>query len=171
MGCISNFLNKFLNKEETKTECEKNVIYSPLKGEAMELKKVSDATFADELLGKGFAINPSEGKLVAPFNGKIVTLFPTKHAICIVSDDGIELLIHIGFNTVELNGKYYKEHVKEGDTVSKGQTLMTFDIKGIKNSGYETTTPIVITNSDNYKNISVLKTGDIVFGDKSIKVE
>ncbi len=171
MSFINEFFKKILSKEETKTECEKDIIYSPLKGEAIELKKVHDQTFANELLGKGFAINPSEGKVVAPFDGKIATLFPTKHAICIVSNDGIEVLIHIGFNTVELNGKYYKEHVKEGDTVSKGQTLVTFDIKGIKNAGYEITTPIVITNTDNYTNISVLKTGDIDFGDKSIKVE
>ena len=171
MSSISGFFKKFLSKEEPKTECEKNTIYSPLKGEAIELKKVSDPTFAGELLGKGFAINPSEGKLVAPFDGKVASLFPTKHAICLVSNDGIEVLIHIGFNTVELDGKYYKEHVKEGATVSKGQTLVTFDIKGIKNAGYETTTPVVITNSDNYTNISVLKTGNIDFGDKAMKVE
>lgn len=171
MSYISGFFKKFLYKEEQKTECEKNTIYSPLKGEAIELKKVSDTTFADELLGKGFAVNPSEGKIVSPFEGKVVSLFPTKHAICLVSNDGIEVLIHIGFNTVELDGKYYKEHVKEGDTVSKGQALITFDIKGIKKAGYETTTPVVITNSDNYTNISMLKIGDIDFGDKAIKLE
>lgn len=157
--------------EKVNEDTEKNVIYCPLKGEGIELEKVNDPTFAQGLLGQGFAVNPKEGKVVAPFDGKIATLFPTKHAIGIVSNDGLEVLIHIGLNTVELDGKYYETHVKEGDTVSKGQTLVTFDIDKINKAGYETTTPVLVTNSDDYEKVSVIKTGDVDFMDKVIKAE
>lgn len=162
-----------INKEKLEIPeiIEKNVIYCPLKGEGIELEKVNDPTFAQGLLGQGFAVNPKEGKVLAPFDGKIVTLFPTKHAVGIVSNDGLEVLIHIGLNTVELDGKYYETHVKEGDVVSIGQTLVTFNIDKINKAGYETTTPVLVTNSDDYEKVSVIKTGDVDFMDKVIKAE
>lgn len=158
-------------KKEKSETTEKNVIYCPLKGEGIELEKVNDPTFAQGLLGQGFAVNPKEGKVLAPFDGKIATLFPTKHAIGIVSNDGLEVLIHIGLNTVELNGKYYETYVKEGDVVSIGQTLVTFNIDKINKAGYETITPVLVTNSDDYEKVSVIKTGDVDFMDKVIKAE
>lgn len=128
-------------------------IISPLEGNVIPLENVSDEAFSGGLLGKGIAIEPTSGKVFAPFDGKIETLFETKHAIGMVSDSGCEVLIHIGFNTIQLNGKYFNAHVKEGDIVKKGQLLIEFDINAIKKAGYSVTTPVIITNTDKFKDI------------------
>lgn len=140
---------------------EQNTIYSPLHGTAIALHEVKDDTFANEVLGKGMAIIPKEGTVVAPFNGTVETLFETKHAIGLMSEDGIELLIHIGINTVELNGTHYTAHVSEGESIKAGQLLISFDKAGIQQAGYDITTPIIITNSDDYDTITVIKTGEV----------
>lgn len=140
---------------------EKNTIYAPLKGEAIPLKKVNDVTFAGEVLGKGMAIVPTEGKVVAPFDGIVESVFDTKHAIGLSSTDGVEVLIHVGINTVELDGKFYESHVEVGSTIKAGQTLLTFDINKIKKAGYDVTTPVIVTNSDDYSEVIVEKTGNI----------
>ncbi|WP_194843156.1 PTS sugar transporter subunit IIA, partial [Paenibacillus polymyxa] len=98
-------------------------------------------------------IEPSEGKVVAPFDGKIVSLFPKKHAIGLLSDDGVEILIHIGLNTVKLNGKYFEAHVEEGQRITKGQTLITFDLEKIREEGYVTQTPVIVTNTYSYADV------------------
>ncbi len=128
-------------------------IVSPLKGKVVELSKVDDPTFAGELLGKGVAVIPDEGKVTAPFSGKIEALFPTKHAIAIVNDEGVEMMIHIGIDTVKLDGKFYEAHVAQGDTVEKGDTLITFDIEEITKAGYQVITPVIITNSDAFEKV------------------
>ena len=110
-------------------QAEKNTVYSPLKGNVIPLEEVKDETFAAGILGQGVGIEPSEGKVVSPVKGKIETLFDTKHAVGITSEDGVELLIHVGLNTVELGGKYYTAHVAEGDSVEAGQVLLTFDME------------------------------------------
>lgn len=140
---------------------EQNTIYSPLHGTAIALHEVKDDTFANEVLGKGMAIIPKEGTVVAPFNGTVETLFETKHAIGLMSEDGIELLIHIGINTVELNGTHYTAHISEGESIKAGQLLISFDKAGIQQAGYDITTPIIITNSDDYDTITVIKTGEV----------
>ena len=129
---------------------KREVIYSPIKGEVKALDQVQDAAFATGVLGKGVAIIPEEGKVVAPFDGTVMTLFPTKHAIGMVSDNGCELLIHVGLNTVQLEGKYFEALVKQGDKFKKGQTLLTFDIENITKEGYCLETPVVITNYSDY---------------------
>lgn len=129
------------------------VITSPIKGEMIPLKDVQDAAFSTEAMGKGVAIEPSEGKVVAPFDGKIVSLFPKKHAIGLLSDDGVEILIHIGLNTVKLNGKYFEAHVEEGQRITKGQTLITFDLEKIREEGYVTQTPVIVTNTYSYADV------------------
>lgn len=151
-------MRRFEKKEEAteikrKIEIKKSTVSSPIKGTVIELSEVKDEAFASEALGKGVAIEPSEGKVVAPFDGTIMTLFPTKHAIGIVSDDGIEVLVHIGLNTVELNGKYFEAHVKQDDKVRKGQVLVTFDLQSIRKEGYVTQTPIIITNTQEYSEV------------------
>ncbi len=138
-------------KEEEKVQGEELV--SPIKGEVIQLKDVSDAVFASEAMGKGIAILPTEGKAVAPANGVISTLFKTKHAIGILTDNGAEVLIHIGVDTVQLEGKYFTAHVKQGDVVKAGDLLVEFDIEGIKAEGYDVVTPVIITNTPNYNEI------------------
>ncbi|MNC59905.1 PTS system glucose-specific EIICBA component [compost metagenome] len=115
-------------------------------------------------MGKGFAIIPSEGKVVAPFDGIVVVISKTKHAVALVSDNGMELLIHVGIDTVKLKGNHFNLAVQVGDQVQKGDTLMVFDKEEIKNLGYDLTTSIVVTNSDRYPNIQ-LKTGNVTYGD------
>lgn len=136
-------------------------IYSPLKGEAIRLSEVPDDTFANEILGKGMAVIPSEGMVVSPVDGEVSTLFDTLHAIGVTGDNGVELLIHVGINTVELEGKYYKALVKQGDKVTKGQPLLEFDIDGIRGAGYNTVTPVIITNSDEYDDVEQVVSGNV----------
>lgn len=150
---------------------EKDKVYSPLKGKAIALTEVKDETFAAGVLGQGFAVVPEAGKVVAPFNGKVTTLFETKHAVGVTSDSGIEVLIHVGLNTVALEGKYFTAFVKEGDVVHRGQTLLTFDQKAIAEAGYDTTTPVIVTNADDYAAVDVLRQGKVNFGEEVLRAE
>lgn len=134
----------------------KEIIFSPLKGKLLKLKDSKDEAFGSESLGKGALIIPQEGKAVSPINGTVSTVTPTLHAIGLTSDSGIEILIHIGINTVELNGKYFKSNLKEGDKVSIGDTLLEFDIDSIVKEGYSIESPIIIVNTDEY--LDVLET-------------
>ena len=131
----------------------KITIASPLKGEIVPLTEVKDETFASEMMGKGIAINPTEGKVVSPINGIVQMIFKTKHAIGLKSEDGAEILIHIGMDTVQLDGKHFIAHVKDGDKVKVGDTLVEFDMDAIKKEGYELVTPVIITNTMEYLEI------------------
>lgn len=131
----------------------KITIASPLNGEIVPLKEVKDETFASEMMGKGIAINPTEGKVVSPINGTVQMIFKTKHAIGLKSEDGAEILIHIGMDTVQLDGKHFTAHVKDGDKVKVGDTLVEFDMDAIKKEGYELVTPVIITNTMEYLEI------------------
>lgn len=153
-----------------KIETEKDTVYSPIKGEVIALSDVKDETFAGEVLGKGIGIVPAEGKVYAPFDGEVTTLFDTKHAVGLSTEDGLEILIHVGINTVELDGKGYTAHVAEGDKVSCGDLLLTVDLDAIKKAGYDTTTPVIVTNSDDYSEVNALKTGDTAVSEAVIKV-
>ena len=154
---------KSLPKEEKAetVQTEKNTVYSPLTGKAIPLTEVNDSTFAGEVLGKGAAVIPEKGEVCAPFDGTVETVFETKHAIGLRSDDGVELLIHIGVNTVELEGKYYETHVNEGDRITAGQLLVSFSMEDIRKAGYDITTPVIVTNSDDYQEVCQEKTGEI----------
>ena len=161
------------NVEEQKTtiSTEEITIYSPLNGEIKELKEVNDPTFAGGMLGQGIAIIPSEGKLYAPFDGKVNLVFDTKHAIGLENAAGAEMLIHIGLETVNLNGKYFTPKVKAGDAVKKGDLLVEFDLNEIKKE-YETVTPVLITNADCFSSIQAIKiTGNIKVGEEILKAE
>ena len=144
-------------------------VYSPLKGQAVLMADVPDETFASDVLGMGAAVEPAEGKVVAPADGEVSTLFDTHHAIGLTLDNGMEMLIHVGINTVELNGEGYAAHVSEGDRVVRGQTLLTFDIPLIKSKGYQTVTPVIITNADDYSDIHKAAEGSVEFLDKLIE--
>ena len=135
------------------------------------MKKVNDPTFAGGMLGQGIAIIPSEGNLYAPFDGKVNLVFDTKHAIGLENAAGAEMLIHIGLETVNLNGKYFTPKVKVGDAVKKGDLLVTFDLNEIKKE-YETVTPVLITNADSFSSIETLKTVGIVkVGEEILKAK
>jgi len=162
---IMGFMKLFQNKPKEK------VIFSPLNGQVIPLSNVKDPVFADGILGKGVAILPSEGRLVSPVNGTILNVFPTLHAIGIQSDDGLEILIHLGFDTVELEGKYFKSNISEGDKVSAGDLLIEFEVEEIKKAGYDITTPIVVTNSDQYEAIEAMPEENIKAGEKLIIIK
>ncbi|MGN0709938.1 MAG: PTS glucose transporter subunit IIA, partial [Anaerovoracaceae bacterium] len=134
-------------------------------GRMMLMNEVDDDAFASASLGYGAAIEPSEGKLYSPVDGEVSMLFDTKHAIGIETEGGAEILIHVGIDTVKLNGQYFEAHVSEGDTVKRGDLLLTFDMDAIKAAGYKLTTPIIITNTDDYSQILPLKTGEVHVGD------
>lgn len=145
-----------------------DVIYSPLHGEMIELLKVNDPAFSSESMGKGVAIKPKEGKLYSPVSGKIRFIFDTKHAIGIEGENGVELLIHVGIDTVELKGKYFESHIKEGDIVKVGDLLLDFEWIEIEKSGYDPITMIIITNTDKYSKILEESTKDVQPGNKII---
>ncbi len=132
-------------------------VCSPLNGELVELAKVPDATFADGILGQGVAILPSEGRLYSPVDATVASVFDTKHAISLVTDSGAEMLIHVGLETVALNGKHFSPKVKDGDRVKAGDLLLEFDLDAIKKE-YKTFTPVLVTNADDFASIDVVRT-------------
>jgi PTS system beta-glucosides-specific IIC component len=138
---------------ELSEKCRKEVIACPLSGTVMALDQVKDAAFANGTLGQGVAVSPTEGKVTAPFDGTVMMLFPTKHAVGLMSDNGCEVIIHIGMDTVQLNGKYFEAHVKEGDKVKKGDLLITFDKDAIEKEGYSLDTPVLVTNTKDYMEV------------------
>ena len=148
-----------------------DVIGAPLKGEAVPSTEVNDPTFAEEMLGKGMAIKPAEGKVYAPFDGEVALVFDTKHAVSLVSAKGTEVLIHVGLDTVMLKGEHYTAHVETGATVKKGDLLLEFDMEAIKAAGYDTITPIVICNTDDYKDIVRTTGKQVEPGDTVMELE
>lgn len=140
---------------------EKKLVFSPIKGKVISLKEVPDETFASEILGKGIAISPEEGKVFAPFDGEVVSVFDTLHAYGLRSDDGVEVLIHIGLETVRLEGKGFTAHVKQGDKISRGDLLVEMDLDLIQKEGYEIVTPIVFSNSDQIEIIEYTKNNEV----------
>ncbi len=157
--------------EQNQTTSENKIVYSPIKGKVIPLNTVKDETFAGEYLGKGVAIQPEQGRVVAPFDGKVTVVMDTKHAIGITSNNGIEILIHVGMDTVQLNGKYYQTHVKIDDEVKKGDLLLTFEKENIIAEGYEITTPVVITNTADFKQINALTDKQAEEGDEVITLQ
>lgn len=145
-------------------------ICAPLTGKAVALSEVSDPTFGEEILGKGAAVIPADGKVVSPVNGTVETVFDTLHAIGLKSEDGVEILIHIGLDTVKLNGKYFKAHVKNGDKVKVGTLLVEADLEGIKKEGYDVITPVIVSNSFDYGDVLAVTGQEVKAGDDLLKV-
>lgn len=145
-------------------------IVAPVAGKVINLKELKDAAFAEGALGTGLGILPTDGHFYAPVNGTVTTLFPTLHAIGITSDSGVEVLVHIGLDTVQLEGKGFKAHVKQGDHVSVGQPLVDVDLDVVKKAGYETQTPIVITNTRDLLDVLPVGEGNVTAGDEIIKI-
>lgn len=143
-------------------------VAAPVSGEVKDLSEVEDEAFSSGALGKGFAIVPSEGKVFAPVDGTVSTFFPTGHAIGLLSDGGTEVLIHVGMDTVKLNGKGFTPKVQQGAKVKKGDLLLEFDIDLIKKEGYSVVTPVIITNSDDYADVVPTDAKQIKHGDDAI---
>lgn len=144
---------------------------APAKGELIHLDKVSDPVFSQKLMGDGFAVNPSANEIVAPIGGVIGTVFPTKHALMITSDHGLEVMLHLGIDTVELKGKPFEVFVSEGDTVKTGQKLATMDLQQIKDSGKDTSIMAIITNSDAVKDMGTFDEKAVDTGDEVLKID
>ena len=152
-------------------EFSSSTIASPLEGNVKELSTIEDEVFSSGMLGKGVAIEPDNGDVVSPVAGLVTTVFPTKHAIGLTSDDGVEILIHIGMDTVGLNGEAFESFVKQNDRVKKGDLLVRADLSKIKAAGLPIITPVVITNSDTYREIIVSHDGKISKGQEIITVK
>lgn len=130
--------------------------YAPMAGKAVPITEVPDPTFAEGMLGNGIAIEPADGKVYAPCNATVDMMFTTGHAVSLVSDTGAEILIHVGLETVSLEGKPFKVHVANGDKVKKGQLLIEVDLQAVKNAGLPTITPMVICNTDSYPTFNTI---------------
>ena len=145
----------------------KKQILAPAEGKCVPMSEVNDPTFSQEILGKGIAIIPAVGKVYAPADGEVTMVFETKHALSVKTSDGAELIIHIGLDTVNLQGKYFNAHVAAGDKVKAGDLLMEFDIDKIKEAGYDVITPVIVCNTPDYPNMVChtgidVKPGDVV---------
>lgn len=145
-------------------------IASPITGEVISIKEVNDQTFASEMLGKGAGIKPAEGKVIAPADGEITIVFPTKHAVSMLADNGAEILIHIGLDTVNLKGEHFTSHVEVGQKVKTGDLLLEFDVEKIAEAGYDTTSPVLVCNPDTFAGFENIKFGAVEAGEDIIKL-
>lgn len=136
-----------------------HTLYAPLTGTVIPLEEVPDETFSAGILGQGLAIRPDEPTVYAPFDGTVIQTVDSKHAVGLRSADGMEVLIHVGIDTVDMNGQGFTLYCKEGDTVKRGQRLLTFDPKAVEAAGHPTVTVVIVTNSDDYQAVKTLKTG------------
>lgn len=159
-------------KEETKAAKERPaakaeaVICSPMKGQLVPLAEVNDPVFSSGMLGSGMAVKPSDGKLYAPADGTIVTISDTLHAVGMQADNGAELLMHMGIDTVELKGKYFKAYKKTGDHVKRGELILEFDCEAVAKAGYDTITPILLSNTSQFGEVVLAQPGQVNVGDR-----
>lgn len=155
----------FGKKEETPASID---VHSPLTGRMLNLEEVPDPVFSQKMMGDGIAVEPEEGKVVSPVNGEIVQVFPTKHAVGIKAENGAEILIHIGLETVSMNGEGFEAHVSEGKKVKVGDPLVTFDIDLVKEKAKSTITPVIITNGDDMGEIAKQEAGEVTAGQSKV---
>lgn len=155
-----------VKEETTEKSAEDDGLYAYATGQMISMEEVKDSTFAQKMLGDGFAILPEEGEVCAPVNGTVSSVFDTKHAICLISDGGVEILIHIGIDTVNLQGKHFTAYVKDGDVVKAGQPLVSFELEKVKQAGYDTVIPMVFTDPDHQPDISKMKMRRVTHGEK-----
>ncbi|OOE14852.1 PTS sugar transporter subunit IIA [Fictibacillus arsenicus] len=157
--------NKLFGKKEVKKE---ETIIAPLTGKIVSIEEVPDPTFSQKMMGDGIAIEPTEGVVVSPVDGEIVQFFHTKHAIGIQSESGAEILIHVGLETVNMNGEGFEGHVNVGDKVKAGDKLLSFDLDLIKEKAASTVTPIVITNGDAVESLDKRAASEAIKGETSL---
>lgn len=161
-------LDKLKNKTEKPVDM---AIYAPLTGEIQALSEVNDPVFAQEMMGPGLAIYPTVGKVYAPCDGEVLTVFRTKHAITFKGLNGAEIIVHVGLETVGLDGQHFDAHVTDGQKVNKGDLLLTFDLEAIKQAGFDLITPVIVTNANDYTTVVPAKSGPVVHGESFINLE
>lgn len=160
MGFLKNFLGKTGGMQ----------IFAPCAGKLLPLREVKDPTFSTGILGQGVAIVPSDGRFYAPADGTVATVFPTGHAAAIRTTDGAEVLLHIGLDTVKLKGKYFTIHAEEGQQVKKGDLLLEADLEAVSAAGYDTITPIIISNFEVFEKIETSGAGEVSVGDEILRL-
>ena len=158
---------------DRKAENSKNTITlsAHMNGRFVPLENVQDEAFSSKVLGEGAAIEPEEGKLYSPCDGKVEMVFDTGHAVSLVSENGCEILLHIGIDTVKLNGKFFKTHVSDGQEIHKGDLLISFELDEIRKAGYQTTTPMIICNTDDYETVEIVSAEHVTAGNKIIEIK
>ena len=174
LGLIFPLLFGYKGKNDTsfaQKTIKPEAITSPIKGNVIPLTEVNEPLFATNTVGEGVAIQPAEGKVYAPADGEVTTLFPTKHAIGVTTTNGAEILIYVGIDTIKLNGKYFKAYAKQGDQVKQGDLLLEFDMENIEKSGFETITPVVITNTAEYTKVNITTETSVSTEDKLMNLE
>jgi PTS system beta-glucosides-specific IIC component len=159
-----------VEKKTTAGGNEIRKIVSPMKGTVKALSEAKDEAFSSGALGQGVAIEPAEGKLYAPCDGTIETFFPTGHAIGMKTASGVEILVHVGMDTVEMNGDGFTPKAKQGDTVKQGDLLLEFDIEKIQAAGHSILSPVVITNTDDFADVVPAEAGAVNAGDEIITI-
>lgn len=147
---------------------EQEKILSPVAGKAVPLSEVSDPVFSQEILGKGIAVIPSDGNFLAPISGEVIVMFDTGHAVSIKGDNGAEIIVHIGLDTVQLKGQYFTIHAKQGDRVQAGDLLITADLEKIRAAGYDVITPVIICNTPDFPNLVCHTGNEVKAGDPVI---
>lgn len=147
---------------DTAREKKDSIIYAPVTGTLISLEQVKDAVFSSGTMGKGIAIDPEDGVVVAPFDGTVTALYPTKHAIGVTSEDGVECIIHVGIDTANLQGKHFEVKVKENQKVKAGDVLLEVDLAAILKEGYSLVTPVLVTNSGDYLDVLPNETEGII---------
>ena len=167
---LSDSFDDALVREEKAFSADSETLCAFTSGEAIPLSQVKDEVFSTETLGKGFAIKSDCGRIYSPCNGTIESVFDTKHAVNIISESGAEVLIHVGIDTVKLGGRFFEAHIKDGDKIKVGDTLLTFDDEEISGEGYDTTAVLVVCNSDDYGEIALLGEGKASLGDELLKL-
>lgn len=168
------FLDKLFEKGKNNAPapaCEPRTIYAPAEGEVVPLEQFPDELFSQEVLGPGCGILPAGDTVIAPFNGTVTQLTDTRHAIGVTSGDGVEVLIHIGVDTVEMAGQGFRTFVKEGQKIRRGDQLISFDRAAIKAAGHADAIAVIVTNSDEFSSVSLKASGHAAAGDVILKVE
>lgn len=142
-----------------------------MNGRFVALEDVKDEAFSSKALGEGAAVEPSEGRLYSPCDGRVEMVFDTKHAVSLLSREGCEILLHIGIDTVKLEGRFFEAHVTDGQEIHRGDLLISFDLEGIRNEGYQLTTPMIVCNTDDYDFVKAIPSEQVSAGDKIIEIE
>ncbi|MDO5149532.1 MAG: glucose PTS transporter subunit IIA [Oscillospiraceae bacterium] len=171
----STYAQNTAHPEKQKKEAENNknaiTLSAHMNGKFVALENVQDEAFSSKVLGEGVAIEPEEGKLYSPCDGKVDMVFDTGHAVSLVSENGCEILLHIGIDTVKLNGRFFETHVSDGQEIHKGDLLISFDLDEIRNAGYQTTTPMIICNTDDYETVEAVSAEHVTAGNKIIDIK